>query len=236
MSHAQSLLFPCLTSPAHLTPRHERLFGRVAEKKTLLHIKLGFTLVLNLRQRRFILCKSDWSSEELETLRRSMNPTMKSNGLWKSANKRGSTSFRSRFWPIRECANLVVPGLSSSSGTSSSSTSTAQDLSSSRPVAERRDEPAPGNWSETNPKTKIKEETQSRFGRPCAKSYWAVGRFHRQSRGHTNVCSRTQFSWLRFGTTEKTSQETEESLRQFFEPSQKPEVTCTDNPLEFSKS
>ena len=45
---------------------------------------------------------------------------------------------------------LVVPGLSSSSGTSASSTSTSQDLSSSSPAAERRDEPAPGNSSETN--------------------------------------------------------------------------------------
>ena len=48
---------------------------------------------------------------------------------------------------------LDVPGLSSSSGTSSSSTSTSRDLSSSGPAAERRDDPASGNWSETNPKT-----------------------------------------------------------------------------------
>ena len=54
---------------------------------------------------------------------------------------------------------LVVPGLSSSSDTSSSSTSISQDLSPSSPAAERRDEPAPGNWSETNTKTQnLKKE------------------------------------------------------------------------------
>ena len=48
---------------------------------------------------------------------------------------------------------LVVPGLSSSSDTSSSSTSLPQDSSStsSSPATERSDEPAPGNWRETNP-------------------------------------------------------------------------------------
>ena len=48
---------------------------------------------------------------------------------------------------------LVVPGLSSRSVTSSSSTSPPQDSSStsSRPAPERSDEPAPGNWRETNP-------------------------------------------------------------------------------------
>ena len=54
---------------------------------------------------------------------------------------------------------LLFQGLSSSSGTSSSSTSISQDLSSSSPAAERRDEPAPGNWSETNTKTEnLKKE------------------------------------------------------------------------------
>ena len=50
---------------------------------------------------------------------------------------------------------LVVPGLSSSSGTSSSSTSLPQDSSRtfSSPATERSDEPAPGNWRETNPIT-----------------------------------------------------------------------------------
>ena len=48
---------------------------------------------------------------------------------------------------------LVVPGVSSSSGTSSSSTSIPQDSpsTSSSPVTERRDEPAPKNWRETDP-------------------------------------------------------------------------------------
>ena len=44
---------------------------------------------------------------------------------------------------------LVFPGFSSNSGTSSSSESTSQDSSSSSPAAERRDEPAPRNWSDS---------------------------------------------------------------------------------------
>ena len=50
---------------------------------------------------------------------------------------------------------LVDPGLSSSSGTSSSSTSIPQDSSSasSSPATERSDEPTPGNWRETDPIT-----------------------------------------------------------------------------------
>ena len=45
---------------------------------------------------------------------------------------------------------LVVPGLSSSSGCS---TSTLQDFSSPGPASDRRDEQAPGNWSDTEPIT-----------------------------------------------------------------------------------
>ena len=50
---------------------------------------------------------------------------------------------------------LVVPGLSSNSGTSSSSTSLPQDSSStsSSPATERSDDQAPGNWRDS-PKTK----------------------------------------------------------------------------------
>ena len=45
---------------------------------------------------------------------------------------------------------LVVQGLSTNPESSSSSTSTSRDVSSSGPAAERCDEPAPGNWRETN--------------------------------------------------------------------------------------
>ena len=82
---------------------------------------------------------------------------------------------------------LVVPGLSSSSGTGSSSTSTSQDLSSAGPAAERRDDPASGNWSETDPiiqNPKEKEELQS----PFARSSWMVGGVHRQSGKYRNAC------------------------------------------------
>ena len=52
---------------------------------------------------------------------------------------------------------LVVLGLSSNFGTSSSATSPRQDSSSSssRPAPERCDDPAPGNWRES-PKTQNK--------------------------------------------------------------------------------
>ena len=54
---------------------------------------------------------------------------------------------------------LVLPGLSSNSGTSSSSTSPPHDSSStsSSPATERSDDPAPGNWRDSpKPKTKMK--------------------------------------------------------------------------------
>ena len=46
---------------------------------------------------------------------------------------------------------LVAPGLSSNSGTSSSSTSLPKDSSStsSSPATERSDEPTPGNWRDS---------------------------------------------------------------------------------------
>ena len=51
---------------------------------------------------------------------------------------------------------LVVPGLSSSFGTSSSSTSPPQNSStSSRPATERSDETAPGNWHDSKKKKKL---------------------------------------------------------------------------------
>ena len=48
---------------------------------------------------------------------------------------------------------LVVPRLSTNSGSNSSSTSTLDDLSPTNPAQERSDEPAPGKWRETNPTT-----------------------------------------------------------------------------------
>ena len=77
---------------------------------------------------------------------------------------------------------LVVPGLSATPGSNSSSTSTLQDLSSTSLVQERSDELVPGNWSGShpkNPKPKQKEEWQSRVGRPFARSSFMVGGVHR---------------------------------------------------------
>ena len=51
-----------------------------------------------------MLGKKDLSSEELETLRRS-GPHNGGNGRWRNANKRGSTSIRSRSWSLRDGAN-----------------------------------------------------------------------------------------------------------------------------------
>ena len=43
--------------------------------------------------------------------------------------------------------------------------------------------------------------------------------------------------WIQsYSCKTQTSQETEGSLRKFLEPSEKPKVICTDNPLEFGKS
>ena len=64
--------------------------------------------------------------------------------------KKGRNSFAKR-----TISHLfVIPGLSSRSGTASSSTSPVQDLSASSSATEWSDELAPGNWSETNPITK----------------------------------------------------------------------------------
>ena len=51
---------------------------------------------------------------------------------------------------------LVVPGLSTSSGGNSSSTSTLQDLSSTSPAQERSDGPAPADWCGSPSKTQNK--------------------------------------------------------------------------------
>ena len=56
---------------------------------------------------------------------------------------------------------LIVPGLPTSSGSNSLSTSTSQDLSSTSPAQERSDEPAPGNWCETDPITQNKNRKRN---------------------------------------------------------------------------
>ena len=70
---------------------------------------------------------------------------------------------------------LVVPGLSTSSGSNSSSTSTSKDLFSTSPAQERSDGLAQREWcgsaSKTQNHTK-KEGWQSRCGRPFAQNGW----------------------------------------------------------------
>ena len=99
---------------------------------------------------------------------------------------------------------LFVPGLSTSSGSNSSSTLALQDLSSTRSSSRAKWRTCPTKVVRVtlrNPKEKEKEGWQSRFGRPFARFSWVVGGVHRQSRGHRNASARTHLSGLRFGTS-----------------------------------
>ena len=51
-----------------------------------------------------MLSKKDLSSEEMEILRRFRTPFVVVDGKWRSENKQGSSSARSRSWPLRHCA------------------------------------------------------------------------------------------------------------------------------------
>ena len=93
-------------------------------------------------QKGFLLRRNGDSAEIQE-------PHSGGNGPWRSANKRGSANYsktRLQFYRLENCAKntdtLVVPGLSSSSGTT---------------VLERSDGTAPGNWCDPS-KTKNKNE------------------------------------------------------------------------------
>ena len=148
-----------------------------------------------------MLSTKDLSSDELETLRRSRNPTVvvTANGEvqtneeaqvyvhdlglfvtvqvledtravlslrklceehgfsneWSSGQKPRLTKNGKKFLCRTDnFVHCVIPGVSASSGTASSSTSTVQDLSSSSSATERSDEPAPGNWCEAHQITK----------------------------------------------------------------------------------
>ena len=75
---------------------------------------------------------------------------------WVSGQKPRLTKQGKNICKTDTFVRIVVPGLSSSSRISSSSTSTSQDLSSSGPVAERRDDPASGNCTSQTQKTQNK--------------------------------------------------------------------------------
>ena len=88
---------------------------------------------------------------------------------------------------------LVVPGLSSNSGTSLSSTSPPQDSSrtSSSPATERSGEPAPGNWRDS-PKTQNKtKRDNNRASRDRLRDLaeW-LEEFTEKSRRYRSACAR----------------------------------------------
>ena len=129
---------------------------------------------------------------------------------WASGQKPHLTNQGKKFFSCKthKFVPLVVPGWSFNSGTSSSSTSPPQDSrrTSSIPAPERSDEPAPGNWRDSpkNSKQKQKEGQQSRRGRLFARLSGMVRGDHRKSRSCRSACTRTHFSWLRFGTSCKS--------------------------------
>ena len=91
---------------------------------------------------------------------------------------------------------LVVPGLTTSSGSNPSSTSTSQDLSSTTPAQERSDGPAPREWCADhpqNPEQKKRDGSRDSYDRFRDLPEWLEA--------FTDNLEDTEFSGLRFGTT-----------------------------------
>ena len=109
-----------------------------------------------------MLSNKDLSSDELDTLRRSRNLTvvLAANGEvhtneWVSGQKpRLTKEGTTILCKTDNFVPLVVPGLSTSSGSNSSSTSTSQDLSTTNPYQERSDELATRECCGSPSKTK----------------------------------------------------------------------------------
>ena len=96
---------------------------------------------------------------------------------------------------------LVVPGLSTSSGSNSSSTSTLEDLSPTSPAQERSDGLAPEDWCGSL--TKNQKQNKKRDGnRDSDDRLRDLPEWLEEftDRGHRSACTRTNFSGLRFGT------------------------------------
>ena len=66
------------------------------ERRRLLQSREEREFVVDSGASMHMMSKKDLSSDELDTLRRFRNPHGGAYSLWRSANKRGSTSFRSR--------------------------------------------------------------------------------------------------------------------------------------------
>ena len=98
---------------------------------------------------------------------------------------------------------LVVPGLSTSSGSNSSSTSKSHDLSTTSPAQERSDELAPREWcgspSETQNKNKNRDGNRDADDR--LRDLHELLEEFTESRGQRSARTRTHFSGLRFGTS-----------------------------------
>ena len=100
-------------------------------------------------------------------------------------NSRGTFGFTLRA-KTEHVVPLVVAGLSSNTGTSSSPTSLPQDSSStsSGPAKERSDDGAPGNWRDP-PKTQNKNKKRDNdgaSGKPIVRPPGMVRGVHRKSR------------------------------------------------------
>ena len=97
---------------------------------------------------------------------------------------------------------FVIPGVSASSGSSSSSTSPVQKLPSSSSMTERSGEQAPGNWRETHQTTKNqnkkKDDNRDSDERLRHLPEWLEE--CADNLEDRDVDARTHFSGLRFGT------------------------------------
>ena len=125
---------------------------------------------------------------------------------WQSGQKtRLTQSGREFLCKSEHFVPLVAPGLSSSFGTSSSSTSPPQDSSdtSSIPATQRSDKQAPEDHRDSakSQNKKQKGEQQASNGRLFARPSGMAKGVHRKSRRHRYACVRTRCLGLRFGTS-----------------------------------
>ena len=131
------------------------------------------------------------------------------NDEWASGQKRHLTKQgKNILCRTENFVPLDVPGLSSNSGTSLSSTSLPQDSSStsSSPATERSDDLAPGNWrdsTKTQNKNK-KRDNDGASGNRLRNLLEMVRGVHRKSRRYRSARTRTHFSCLRVGTAHKS--------------------------------
>ena len=117
---------------------------------------------------------------------------------WQTEQTRKKITFRTdKFLPF------VIPDLSASSGTASSSTSPVQDVSLSSSITERSDEPALGNWREAHQITKNqqKKEDDDRDSDERLRDLPEWLEEFTDNLEHRDACARAHYSGLRFGTS-----------------------------------